>query len=98
MAAAQMTTRVTRQRVRAEQDGVHEQDECAETHTELAAEVERFDGVPQEDQWEWQRKVEEVAVRILEDQRKPRLAPIARHLVGYCARGRRPHERPVVGL
>src|SRR6266511_2467805 len=76
--AAQVPAGVARQRVQPQEHRVDHQHQRAQAHAPAVTEVEALDAVPQQDDRERQRQVEEVAVDVLEDQRELGLAAVAR--------------------
>ena len=102
LAADEVPRRVAAERERREADHVREQHERAEADAELVRAVARLeeegaDGVVPEEAEHDDREVEEVAVRVLEDQRQPALAAVAlsaRRPRRPAARGRTSGSRP----
>src|ERR671918_2785883 len=85
-------------RVGAQQRGVGQKYHRAEPQSEAVGKGKCPDPVDEEDDRERERRIEEVAVNVLEDQREARLTRIAAVRLGYGARRRREPERAVVGL
>src|SRR5687767_6184252 len=93
-----MPARVTRERVRTEQDRVREKDQRAEAHSEPVFEEEGPDAVDEQDDREDEGGIEEVAVDVLKDQRETRLTRVLFVRLGHSTRRRREPEGAVVRL
>src|SRR6266404_1601807 len=75
-AASQMAQRMAGKRVDREQNNIDQQYQRAHTHSEFPIEIERLKDVfPQENE-EQHREIQKVAMDILQDKRKSRLALI----------------------
>jgi len=73
-ASREVAERVARKGVKREQGNVQGQNESADTDAEVAVEIEGYDGVVPEEQDEDDRNIEEIAVKILENEGKSCLA------------------------
>ena len=89
IAADQVAAGMARKAVQGQQHRVHQQDDRAQAEHEVPVEDEPLDSVDPQEHDDDQRRPEGVAVDVLDDPRKPRLAFIA--LAPYQA-PRRPAE------
>src|SRR5207237_7665279 len=100
-AANQVTQRVAAERITREQNHVRRQDETSDADAKLPAagsvgESEPVDCVDEQNDEEQQREIEEVAVHVLQDERKRSLAEIGFSRFSDRTPGRVSPERLVV--
>jgi hypothetical protein len=98
LSARQMSQRMARQRVNRQQTDIHQQNQRAHAHAKLTVKKERLDNVfPQESQ-ENDGQVKAIAMQVLQDERKPRLAAIRPLRFAYSATRRIKKKRPIVSF
>src|SRR5580698_11604843 len=73
--ADQVPQGVASEDVGAEQDGIHDHHQRADADSEMAVEVHGLDRVPGQQEDQYDRQVEEVAVNVLQNEREGTLAP-----------------------
>src|SRR5262249_44748022 len=98
ISAREVPQGMARERVERKQDDVGGQHERAETHAEASIKREGADGVDAQKNDEEDSNIEEVAVDVLEDERKLRLAAVGMPTFSDGARRRVEEEGPIVGL
>ena len=99
LAAGQMTQRVARKGVKGKKTDVNGKDERANSDAEMSAEEERLNGVMPKEGDEEDRKIKKVAMDVLKDKGKRRLAAIlaVRRFPDRAGRGIE-EKRAVVGF
>src|ERR1700723_238910 len=95
-AADQMTQGMARKRIGRQQDNVHQHDHRANADSEFAVEIESEDRVVPEKGDEDHRNVKEVAVHVLQDEGKRRLATIFPATALAYGAGRRVQQKSAV--
>ena len=95
--ADEIAERVAAERVAGEEHDVREHEDRPEADAEATVEAEGSERVPPQEDEEPGREDQRVPVKVLDQERKARLAGVRLARIGNRARRRCPEERAVVG-